>query len=350
MGFQMKHSHGLDSFAPVASFFFCVTLVFLTIVATALAEEEDGCWVLAKDAIPATAKIYAAGGYGGAPLEGQIDQSGHDATLFTVRVNEPGHSVVLMLAAYEPAIWSIEWTSQTKISAVLVSGHHKAVVTGLPKSVPIRIKSQEATPACQRFSTEGDGFEQLNPVARQAFGRPVDLVFRAVDGLVTIGSALPSGAKLTSVGKEAPETLFDRNAPLAGLAGIEAAVARGVLREATKEDLDAWDLAFAKRHPKDVPTIAPQAGAGGDAVHDPSIEPDDPGPRSGFPFYVVLKPFVLPRGLYGANSASFIVPLGVSLPTGELGHAAVLDVAHGVCYGLAGELGQCEDRLPSAKP
>jgi hypothetical protein len=39
----------------------------------------------------------------------------------------------------------------------------------------------------------------------------------------------------------------------------------------------------------------------------------------------VLKPMQFPAGLYGAHSATFFVPKGVPLPTGNAGHSAVLD-------------------------
>jgi hypothetical protein len=36
--------------------------------------------------------------------------------------------------------------------------------------------------------------------------------------------------------------------------------------------------------------------------------------------FVVLKPLMLPDGMYGAHSAAFIIPQGVPAPTGPAGH------------------------------
>lgn len=49
--------------------------------------------------------------------------------------------------------------------------------------------------------------------------------------------------------------------------------------------------------------------------------------------YVVLKEFAMPAGLYGAHSATFIVPKGVPVPTGKLGHSRVLDYNAMQCTG-----------------
>jgi hypothetical protein len=54
---------------------------------------------------------------------------------------------------------------------------------------------------------------------------------------------------------------------------------------------------------------------------------------------VVLKPFRLPPGLYGAHSATFFVPKGVPRPTGELGHSVLYDFNTLTCAGTF-----CESR------
>ena len=56
--------------------------------------------------------------------------------------------------------------------------------------------------------------------------------------------------------------------------------------------------------------------------------------------YVVLKPFELPPGLYGAHSATFFVPNGVSRPTGNPGHSAIYDFNTLTCQGAICGMGQ----------
>jgi hypothetical protein len=50
--------------------------------------------------------------------------------------------------------------------------------------------------------------------------------------------------------------------------------------------------------------------------------------------YVVLGPFRLPEGLYGAHSATFFVPKGVPRPTGNLGHSVLYDFNTLTCAGV----------------
>ncbi len=49
--------------------------------------------------------------------------------------------------------------------------------------------------------------------------------------------------------------------------------------------------------------------------------------------YVVLKPFTYPAGLYGGNSATFLIPKGVLKPAGNPGHSAVFDFNTLNCQG-----------------
>ena len=56
--------------------------------------------------------------------------------------------------------------------------------------------------------------------------------------------------------------------------------------------------------------------------------------------YVVLRPFQIPAGLYGGNSATFIVARGVPAPTGNPGHSRILDLDTGRCSGLTCNMGE----------
>jgi hypothetical protein len=48
---------------------------------------------------------------------------------------------------------------------------------------------------------------------------------------------------------------------------------------------------------------------------------------------VVLKPFTYPAGLYGGNSATFLIPKGVPKPKGNSGHSSVYDFNTLNCQG-----------------
>lgn len=95
-----------------------------------------------------------------------------------------------------------------------------------------------------------------------------------------------------------------------GEAGLALGVREGYLREARKSDMHEW---LATQKP-------------GDARADSSA-------FAMLNAYVVLKPYRLPSGLYGAHSAKFYVPRGVSRPTGELGHSAIYDFNTRTCAG-----------------
>jgi hypothetical protein len=130
--------------------------------------------------LPEDFRILATGAYTGRRLGFQIDQSGQNATQFDVAVNSPDKPVVLILGAYDPAIWNIGWTPKTRIVAVLVSGYHRQAIAGLDPKVPTLNSTYDNKGACGHFYLSAQGApEQLNPLARKLFGKPVDLVYPA---------------------------------------------------------------------------------------------------------------------------------------------------------------------------
>jgi uncharacterized protein YecT (DUF1311 family) len=263
--------------------------------------------------LPDSYAIFAAGGYSGRKVGFQMDQSGHEATQMDVVVNYSPRPVVLMLGAYEPTIWNIKWTPDTRIAALLVSGYHRQAVAGLDATVPVLNSSYDNRGPCGYFYvSERENPEKLNKTSRSLFGRPVDLVYRSKNGEIVMGDPVPAGEKLITSESNPPESFYDRTALIAGLAGLEEAVRKGLLRKATGADVQAWVNAEIANAPKrDVPPIA----------------------REGYPktrrpgtyhAYVVLKPFTYPAGLY-ENRATFFIPKGVPRPQGKPGHSDVYD-------------------------
>ena len=271
-------------------------------------------------ALPAQFKVYAAGAYSGREIDFQIDDSGHQATQMDIAVNEDSMPVVLMLGAYEPTIWNIGWSPQTKILAVLVSGYHRQAVAGLSPSVPVLNSSYDNKGPCGYFYLSEDNLDRLNPISRQLFGQPVTRAFLVRNGSASVGEGIASGYVTNN--SRPPDSFRDRDAPLAGEAGLRDAVAKGLLREARSSDLDAWKSAYDTANRRDVP---PLSGA------SPSRSSDsDRLVRNG---YVVLKAMRIPAGLYGAHGATFIVPRGVPRPTGNPGHSQILDYNTLTCAG-----------------
>jgi hypothetical protein len=271
--------------------------------------------------LPADFAVFAAGAYTGREVGFQIDQSGHQATQMDVTVNSPDRPVVLMLGAYEPTIWNIVWSRETSILAVLVGGYHRQAVAGLEPDTPLLISTQDNKGPCDYFYISPDRLAPLNPLAKRVFGRPVDMVFPATKGKVVVGTALPADLQLITSPATTPESFYDRKAPIAGPAGLEDAVRKGLLRRATPADAEAWSEAVLLNSPKrDIP---PMAGQGVPRPAKPPL----------FQAYVVLKPFKYPAGLYGGNSATFLIPKGVPRPEGDPGHSAVYDFNRLKCEG-----------------
>lgn len=271
--------------------------------------------------LPADFSVFAAGAYSGRKLSYQIDQSGHEGTQIDVDVNHPDKPVVLMLGAYEPTIWNIGWSKETKVLAVLVGGYHRQAVAGLDKSIPLLVSSYDNKGACGHFYVTPENLAPLNPLSRRVFGRPVDMVYPATGGKVGIGRPMPARAALIRSVDITPESFFNKNAPIAGPAGLEDAVRKGLLRKATAADANAWAEAISQSSPKrDIPPVAGQGA-----------------PKSSKPptynAYVVLKSFTYPAGLYGGNAATFLIPKGVPKPGGDPGHSGVYDFNTLNCQG-----------------
>lgn len=273
---------------------------------------------------PAEFSVFAAGNYEGRPLGFQIDQSGAEATQMDVVVNSPIKPVVLMLGTYYPTIWNISWTQKTKILAVLVSGYHRQVIAGLEKNTHSLISTIDHGECGYFYITPNPAdIVPLNPFARHIFGQSVDMVYLVEKGKVVVGEPLSTGEKLVTSSRISPKSFYKKSAPLAGFAGVEEAVRKGLLREATSSDVEAWVDAIIKNSPKsDIPNIA------GRGIPKPSMPPAGKGSY----VYVVLKSFTYPAGL-SSFPVRFLIPKGVPKPKGDSYPATVYDFNTLTCEG-----------------
>lgn len=267
--------------------------------------------------LPAKVHVFAAGGYHGRNLDFQIDQSGHTATQFDIAVNSTDQPVVLVLGAYEPTIWNIGWTRKTNILAVFVSGYHRQAVAGLEANVPVIISTYDNRGPCGYGYVGNSDGESLNSLSRKLFNREIDQTFPGdKNGRIAIGAPVYSSSELVTSSRVTPDSFRDRNAPLAGEAGLEQAIRNGQLRAATMADLKAWKVARGEKLPA--------------YMADSNLERDRQVLRGQ---YVVQKQFTFPAGLYGAHSAVFYVPRGVARPIGNPGHSSVYDYNAMGCSG-----------------
>ena len=275
-----------------------------------------------SDTIPDNTMIYAGGAYGGKDIDFQIDQSGNQATQFEVIVNSPENPVALILGAYNPSIWNIAWTQGTKIVAVLATGNHRQAVAGLPKDTPILISTSRGGGPCGYLYVTEKNLRKINPLSRKAFNKDVTLVHYANKGRLVFGNPINSTVKLYTSKDAPPDTFFDKSAPLAGKAGLDDLVRKGLMRRATIKDSERWAKLKADMYKEELPPVA----SGGSTLQ--AFKPISF--RDG---YVILAQITIPAGLYGAHSAVFFLEKGVPYPKGKLGHSTLYDFNTMSCSG-----------------
>jgi hypothetical protein len=268
--------------------------------------------------LPSDFVLLAGGAYQGRELAFQIDQSGHEATGFDVVVNMPGRPVVLVLGAYEPSVWQIRRGAGTRIAGVFVTGYHRQAVFGLSAATPMMNSSYGEKGPCGHSYLAGRNPDSMDSYVRRVFGRQAESYYLASNGQLLMGS----GAMPGSTVQDAPgsfESFRDVTAPLAGIAGLEDLLSKGVLRRARSSDLAEWKA--AKRN------------AQGSSVSVVGAPTEMSSSSSPFNTFVVQREMTFPAGLYGANAAKFIVPKGVPAPRGNPGHSAVYDWNSLTCSG-----------------
>jgi len=271
--------------------------------------------------IPIDTLIYAGGAYSGKKINFQIDQSGHQATQFEVIVNSPDKPVALILGAYEPSIWNIAWTQGTLITAVVATGYHRQAVSGLPNDTPILISSYDNGGPCGYLYIVEKNLRKINPLSNKIFNKDVTLVHYASKGILIIGKQINQEDRLFTSKDNPPEVFFDKSVPLAGKAGLEDLVRKGLIRKATLEDSERWTQIKSEMYKKELPPVA-----------QGSI-PKASKPRSMHNGYVILKQITIPAGLYGGNSATFFLKKDVPYPKGKLGHSTLYDFNTMTCSG-----------------
>lgn len=281
--------------------------------------------------LPKKFVVFAAGAYTGKEVDFQIDQSGHQATKVDVAVNYTDSPVVLMLGAYEPTIWNIGWSDKTRIAAVFASGYHRQVLAGIPDSVPYFISTYDNKGGCGSSYITAENPAGFDALSRKLFNRPVENVYPISNGTALMGLPIKPGMRLLTSSTNTVESYYDRNAPLAGPAGVRDAVAKGLLRPAAPEDMQAWMAVMKEKAAQEAANNPPKAAPVAGAVQPASAPPRRLNVPSNS--YVVLKTFTFPAGLYGGNSATFFVPKGTVSPTGNPGHSTVFDFNTNTCTG-----------------
>jgi len=265
--------------------------------------------------------VYAGGAYSGYKTNVQIDQSGHRTTKFDVAVNSPDAPVALILGAYEPSVWNIKWTQNTKIAAVYATGYHRQIVTGLPKNIPVITSSHGEKPNCGYLYIESKTLNKINPLSKRLFNTKVSLVTLAKKGKLGFGNAFTPKTQFFTNTDTTIKDYVDPSLPLAGKAGLDKLVKIGYLRKYNQQDVDRWVQLKSKQVNEDLP---PVSGIDISSRYRPKYL------HKG---YVILKKITIPAGLYGGHSVTFFLDDNVPYPEGKLGHSTLYDFNTLKCQG-----------------
>ena len=270
--------------------------------------------------LPGTATVQAVGLYeGGLDTDVQLDPSSETRAADVV-VNLPGQDVVLVLMAYDPVLWTVKRTPGTRLAAVIVGGYYAQGVLGVERALPLAVTTHQGP----RKDCGGAFYAyEAGPSLLAADQRVHDIVGRAIDrlwssysgSLIHVGRPPAAGTALIAAPDYRPEDYTDLPRFPSGQRGLDALLAQGLLRRATVQDLDAWVEAASAPYRR----------------FDPGLRVDRPTGASGI--YVVQGPMRFPTGLYGAHSASFLLPAGLPMPTGNPGHSSVYLIEDGGCRG-----------------
>lgn len=269
--------------------------------------------------------IFAGGAYKGKETDYQIDQSGHQATQFDVFVNSPKKPVALILGAYEPSIWNISWTHDTYIKAVIVTGNHRQAIAGLPNDIPILNSTNYNEGKCGYMYVSSETLAKINPLSNKVFGKNVEMVYYAEKGKILFGEQMKGNDVLYTSKDNPPSSFVDKSKPLAGKAGLNDLVSKGVLRKSSGDELTRWKTEKAYKNPpktkdEELPPVA-------------NAKTQIPTHTHILNGYVILKKMTIPVGLYGGNMATFFLEKGVPYPDGDLGHSTLFDFNTMLCQG-----------------
>lgn len=270
---------------------------------------------------PDKAKVYALGGGLGQELDFNLDGSLEPARLMKVTVNSPNAPALLILQAEKPTIWHFNWTSGTKIAGVYLSGEGPQLASGLPDGIPLLTSDQALASQCPKFKVSSSLVDLIdtNNLSKLLFARDLEGVFEAEGDEAVIGPALAKNSRLANSKKFDLANFRDASTPSAGQAGLSEAVAKGLIRKATEQDILEYKAAKSEAEIRVRTTLEklprhPIVKMGFGRHQDVKM----PNP------YVVMSPnFIIPAGLTGIDAASFIVPEGLPSPKGPIGDCLI---------------------------
>ncbi len=269
------------------------------------------------------AEVVALGAYeGGTDIAYSFPAERDSTGLIMVGANKTGKPLVLVLSAYSPTVWNLKAVPAGRLKAVLVYGYSAQAVTGITASVPVRITTRKSPlPECGKHVYAYKGGGNLNQLAAQVesvLGKPIVRFHGDYDPKVL-------HADLANAPQIAPDTRLSARTEVSQElthsaippkeAGLRALITVGAIRPARPADVVAWNAAATKASPTG--HLAP--------VESEYLRVQDS--------YVVLRTTEVPTGMYGAHSASFIIPKGVEPPVDRGSHNKYYFLSDGTCMG-----------------
>lgn len=135
--------------------------------------------------LPSDYVVYAAGEYQGRRQEGSVT-NGRATGQFEVFANLPGKPVVLALGSYEQSAWNIQWTPDTAVVGIVVSGYHTQTISGLRRNVPVLNVSYESKSPCGYFYLTRENATEADANLRKILGRSAQRYALAMDGRIDL--------------------------------------------------------------------------------------------------------------------------------------------------------------------
>lgn len=244
-----------------------------------------------------------------------IDQSGNEAITQDLVINQPGKKVALLLSYTAPIIWNIQWTRGTEIVAVWASSDVRNAVAGLPRSVPVFETIESEKSPCGSFKFYVRQFAQAAEMSHRAFARPVREAISVDIPKGWVGEKTPATVPLEFSNDVTIRSLESKSGWNYGDVAMRRLEQEGYVRKAYRKEIWEWLDAWTKQ--QDIPPVDnPQrTGQANDRIDT----------------LVILKPFQMPPNA----RAYFLVPNGMSRPTGDLSRAGFIDWNTMTCCGVS---------------
>ncbi len=224
-----------------------------------------------------------------------VSTYGADDEPIDVEVKRSKKPIILVLGSDTKTIWRVSMRPGVKVKHVVLMGWGTAAFKNQqPKVAKIPVGLPHSNSGLVQVGAHGSiGIAEIE----QLFGRRPDSWQMAYKGVKFVVDEVGVLGEVKQP-EETPESV---------LVKLDQAVKAKVLRRATLDDAAAWIQALKKKYElQNRPA--------------PNIPPDLENA------YVVLKKFSYPAGLQGGNSATFYIPHGVPLPTGNSGQSRVYDL------------------------